>query len=140
MAVWFSARHTYSGGTTISGGTLQLGNANAIPNSTVTVNVNGGLSFAAGISPTIGGLAGAGNVALTDASSNPIALTVGPTARPRPIPACSAAAEAWSRPARAPSRSQGANTYTGGTTIIGGTLQVGNGGTSGTPGTGGISV
>ena len=56
---------------------LQLGIANALPSSTVTVNVNGGLSFATGISPTIGGLAGTGNVALTDASNNAISLTVG---------------------------------------------------------------
>ena len=72
--------NTYSGGTTISAGTLQLNNANAAQNSTVTVGTVNGLAFGPGVTaPTIGGLAGSGNVnlATTDASPLAVVLTVG---------------------------------------------------------------
>ena len=70
--------NTYSGPTTVNAGAIQIGNTDALQNTTVTVNVNGGLTFSAGLgSVVLGGLAGSGNVALQDAAGAPIALIVG---------------------------------------------------------------
>ena len=44
----FHNANTYFGGTLIGAGTLQLGNADALQNSTVTVNAANGLIFASG--------------------------------------------------------------------------------------------
>ncbi len=79
-ALWSlpGAGNTYTGGTVVNGGTLQLGNALAVQNSTVNVGPAGTLAFAAGVtSPVLGGLSGSGNIALQDAASNAVALTVG---------------------------------------------------------------
>ena len=73
-----AASNTYSGNTTVGAGTLSLANPLAVQNSTVTVTSSGNLSFAAGVtSPTVGGLAGAGKVALATAASQPVTLNVG---------------------------------------------------------------
>ena len=71
--------NTYAGSTTISSGVLQLGSALAVQNSTLAVNVNNGLTFGSvvGGTFTVGGLAGSGNVALTDLVANPVTLQVG---------------------------------------------------------------
>ena len=70
--------NSYTGNTTISNGQIMLGNNLAAQNSTVSVNVNNGLAFAAGVNvPSIGGLGGYGNVALTDANSTAVTLSVG---------------------------------------------------------------
>jgi fibronectin-binding autotransporter adhesin len=56
-----SGANTYTGGTTINGGTLKLASANAPVNSTVTVNVDGGLAFDSSTGTfALGGLAGSG--------------------------------------------------------------------------------
>ena len=70
--------NSFSGGTTISGGTLVLANALALQNSTVFMATNNGLGFSSGLSAaTLGGLAGSGNVALANAASQPVMLSVG---------------------------------------------------------------
>ena len=51
--VTFNSPNTYTGRTTINAGTLILGNSNAVQNSTVNVNVSGGLQFAAGLARPI---------------------------------------------------------------------------------------
>ncbi|MCX6996375.1 MAG: autotransporter-associated beta strand repeat-containing protein, partial [Kiritimatiellaeota bacterium] len=69
--------NTHSGTTTLSAGTLNLAHALALQNSTVSVN-GGALTFATGItSPTVGGLAGGGNVALATVTAQPVTLNVG---------------------------------------------------------------
>jgi fibronectin-binding autotransporter adhesin len=75
--VVLSAPNTYTGVTNITAGALTLANPQAGQNS--TVNVNGGaLAFSQGAtSPILGGLEGAGNVALATAASEPVALNVG---------------------------------------------------------------
>ncbi len=70
--------NTYRGATTINSGALQLGNASALQNSTVVVNVNGGLTFAPGIGAfTVAGLSGSNNFSLVDTLGNPVNLQVG---------------------------------------------------------------
>ena len=59
--------NTYSGSTMIGDGSLVLGNADAVQNSTVTVDIANGLGFATDIIAfTVGGLAGSGSFALNN--------------------------------------------------------------------------
>ncbi len=59
-----SGNNSYSGMTQVSGGTLQLGASNVLANTSV-VNIGSGATFdLGGFNDTIGGLAGAGTVAL----------------------------------------------------------------------------
>ena len=78
-----SGVNTYTGGTTVGNNSvLNLGNANAVQNSTVTLNTvnTNGLTFAPGIGTfNLGGLSSggtAGDFALTDGAS-PVTLSVG---------------------------------------------------------------
>ncbi|MCE9609911.1 MAG: autotransporter-associated beta strand repeat-containing protein [Chthoniobacter sp.] len=69
--------NTHTGTTVVSGGALKLGHNQALQNSTVSAVTGGGLAFATGVtSPTLGGLTGAVNVALTTESAEDVALTV----------------------------------------------------------------
>ena len=57
---------------------MRINNANGLQNSTVAVNVNNGLVFGPSVGTfTLGGLAGSGNLALTDTLSAPVALNFG---------------------------------------------------------------
>ena len=67
----------YSGTTSVSGGTLLLANASGIPNSTFDTSGSGALSFGALTSATFAGLQGSGGLALSNASSAAVSLTVG---------------------------------------------------------------
>ncbi len=70
--------NTYSGNTALSSGTLTLAHPLAVQNSTLNVTNSGTLSFAGGnTSPTLGGLTGAGNIALATAAMEPVTLSVG---------------------------------------------------------------
>ncbi len=59
--VVLGAVNTYTGLTTIENGVLQLGNANALENTNVDVDVNNGLNINS-MNASIGGLSGSGNV------------------------------------------------------------------------------
>ena len=75
-----SGSNSFSGTTTIVSGVLNLNNANAVLNSTVTATGTNALAFSSGIgSFNLGGLASGTTtrIALTDAASQPITLTVG---------------------------------------------------------------
>ena len=77
-AFTLAGANTYSGSTAIALGTLNLADPLAVQNSTVNVSSSGALSFAArNTAPTLGGLAGAGNVVLATAVAEPVALGVG---------------------------------------------------------------
>jgi autotransporter-associated beta strand protein len=70
---------TYNGGTLLSGGTLIVNSTQALLNSTLTDNSGGGtLQFGSAVTATtFGGLAGSANIALTNASSGNVALSIG---------------------------------------------------------------
>jgi fibronectin-binding autotransporter adhesin len=68
---------SFTGTTVVAAGTLVLGNTNALTGSVVNYNNQGGtLNFGALNGATIGGLEGAENLALTNANSAPVALTI----------------------------------------------------------------
>ena len=71
--------NTFSGNTRIAAGTLTLSGGSALQNSTLDMNSGdgGGLSFGALTAARIGGLMGSRNLAMTNASSAAVALTVG---------------------------------------------------------------
>ena len=57
---------------------MQLASSNAVQNSTVAVNVNGGLAFSPGIGTfTLGGLSGSMSFSATDTSGTAVTLQVG---------------------------------------------------------------
>lgn len=69
---------TFNGTNVIAGGTEQLGNALALQDSTLFYNNQGGsLSFGSLTAATLGSLSGSQNLALTNAASGAVALTVG---------------------------------------------------------------
>ncbi|MEI8315598.1 MAG: autotransporter-associated beta strand repeat-containing protein, partial [Verrucomicrobiota bacterium] len=72
----FLGTNTYSGATIINQGFLVLA-AGGPTNSTVTVNVNGGLIFSNNNHFVVGGLAGGGNVTLENTTGASVELTVG---------------------------------------------------------------
>jgi fibronectin-binding autotransporter adhesin len=69
--VILGAANTYTGITTIENGVLQLGNALALENTNVDVDVNNGLNINS-LNATLGGLSGSGNVNISNQT-----LTVG---------------------------------------------------------------
>ncbi len=70
--------NTYTGNTNVSQGTLELAAANAVPNSTVFVNVNDGLQFSSSIGAfNVGAIGGTGGLVLADTAGKPVALVTG---------------------------------------------------------------
>jgi fibronectin-binding autotransporter adhesin len=117
---------TYYGDTSISGGAVQVGSANAIQNSTVNVNINNGLKFSAGLGSTaIGGLAGSGNLALTDQANAGVALTAGGNnANTTYAGSMSGTGGSFAKAGSGTLALAGANNYTGATYVTGGTLKL----------------
>jgi autotransporter-associated beta strand protein len=114
---------TFTGPTRVAGGTVILGNSVALQSSTLTLD-GGALSFNYFTGATLGGLAGSGNLALTNASGAGVTLTVGGNGQdvsyagalsgPGQLIKIGAGCQVLSR----------SNSYTGNTTINGGTLKL----------------
>ena len=121
--------NTYSGPTTVSAGVLQLGSTNAAINSTLGVNVNGGLTFSAGLgSARLGGLAGSGNLALQDLAASPAAvnLTVGGNGSSNVYSGNLSGLGGLVKIGGGSLTLSGSNTYGGPTTLVAGTLVAAN--------------
>ena len=116
--------NTFSGGMGVSNGTLVLGDSNALQNS--CLNYTGGtVSLGTLTNVAIGGLSGNQPLALTNDSSQPIALTIGSSTGGNYSGVLSGAGSLT----KVGTNSQtlgGANTFTGGTKIYGGTLLISN--------------
>lgn len=149
-----SGSNTHSGDTTISYGTLMLGNANAVQNSTVVVNAAAGLgtnttysltttnplAFAGSIGTfTLGGLSGAGDIALTDIGRNNAGTVVTPASVSLNVGQNNAsttysgvlsdgavAGGSLTKSGTGSLALNGANTYTGGTVVRNGTITTTN--------------
>ena len=115
----------YSGGTTINGGVLRLGSANVLGGSTLDYGSYGGvLSFGGLSAASFGGLKGNQDLALTNESSGPVALTIsgGATTYSGVLSGAGSLTMSGSTLTLT-----GKNTYTGNTTITNGTLCFSNG-------------
>ncbi|MGA2033335.1 MAG: PA14 domain-containing protein, partial [Thermoguttaceae bacterium] len=124
-SVAFNSANTYTGGTSINSGTLQLGNANALQYSTVTLNAaSGGLAFASGPGTfNLNGLAGSGSFALSNASGNPVTLQVGGNGASTTFAGnIAASGGTLAKVGGGVLTLSGSNLYSGGTIISGGTL------------------
>lgn len=118
-----SNANTHTGATTITAGTLTITNNLALQNSTATINVANGLLFATGITtPTLGGLAGTGSLALTDGASAAVALTVGNNGFAASNTGIISGTGSITKIGAGVQTLGGANTYTGITTINAGVL------------------
>ena len=114
----------HSGVTRITGGTLRLGDASALGASTLDWNNNGGaLDLGAFTSITLGGLQGAQNFAMVNASSTPIALNVGAN-NSQFTGVLSGAGATLNKVGAGTLVLAGVNTYTGTTTVSAGVLSL----------------
>ena len=72
------ADNSYTGNTNINGGTIETDTSNGLPNSSVFVNVNGGLTFGSSVTTAnLGALGGGGNIALNNTASSAVNLSAG---------------------------------------------------------------
>ena len=120
--------NTYSGTLTISAGAVNLSNQSALQNSTVTNSVANGLTFSSAVTGhafTIGGLAGASNLALADNAANAVALTFGGNNAANTYSGVLSGAGSLTKVGTGTETLSGANTYTGTTTINAGTILLG---------------
>lgn len=133
--------NTFSGRTLISAGPIRVANNAALQNSTVVLGVSGGVTFSAGIvSPTFGGLAGTGNLALADEAGSAVVLTVGNNNLSTTYGGTLSGAGGLVKGGGGTWTLTGASTYSGATTVSAGTLQLGNGGTTGSVGSGNFTL
>jgi autotransporter-associated beta strand protein len=115
----------FSGSATVSSGAISLNNANALPNSTLTVATNGGLRFntnnGAITTFSVGGLAGGGNIALAD-GNRPVTLSIGGIGYSPVYGGALSDKGAITVTGDGAQALCGMNSYLGPTTIVGGTL------------------
>ena len=125
-----NAADTFTGTTSIAAGAISLGNAQALQYSTVTIVPNNGLTFAAGIvAPTLGALAGSGNLLLQNAAGNAVTLAVGSNGASTTYGGVLSGSGGLTVVGSATLVLTGGNIYSGGTTVTAGSLQIGAGGT-----------
>ena len=117
----------YTGATAINAGQLLLGAANAVQNSTVSVNVDNGLGFVPGAGPfNVGALSGAGALALSDSSGGAPLLNVGGNGANATYSGVISGAGGLTKSGAGMLLLTAANTYRGGTTLAAGAVQLGN--------------
>ncbi len=118
--------NTYTGGTNVNQGVLRLAGANAVSDSTVAVNVTGGLTFGIGIGTfNLGGLAGSGSFALSDTGGGAVALSVGGNNAGTTFSGILSGGGSLAKTGSGMLTLGGNNQFTGPTQVGGGTLQIG---------------
>ena len=129
--VWIlSGASTFSGNTTVTGGKLILKNSVALQMSTLSLAIDNGVAFAAGLgSATLGGLTGSGTLALQDQATTPAAVnvTIGNNGTSTTYGGILSGAGSLTKVGAGTLLLAISNTYTGGTSINAGTLQLGDG-------------
>ncbi len=119
--------NVFGGPTTIGAGLLVLGNANAVQNSTVNVNVDNGLGFTPGIGTfNLGGLAGSGALALSDTAGVAVTLSVGSNGASTAYAGVISGIGGLTMAGTGTLTLTSANTYSGSTLINNGAVQLGN--------------
>ncbi len=138
-SVQFNSANTYTGNTTISGGTLQLGDPNAVQNSTVTLNVANGLAFAPSIVTfNLGGLSGGGNLLLSDTTGVAVTLSAGGNGAATAYSGNLSGNGSLTKVGSGSLSLSGSNVYSGGTLVSAGTLSLA--GPASNLGTGAVTV
>ena len=124
-----NAAETYTGTTTITTGVVQLGNANALRSSLISLGGTNALTFSPSINTfTVGGLTGAGNIALAATDASPVTLQVGyNNAAQTTYTGVLSGAGGFTKLGSQSFSFTTAQTYTGATTVINGPTTSGNG-------------
>ncbi|MCB1224685.1 MAG: autotransporter-associated beta strand repeat-containing protein [Verrucomicrobiales bacterium] len=142
-SVDLTAANTFGGDVQIiNKGILKLSNANALQNATLdtsTATVDTSLDFTTLTSAQFGGLKGNTGFALENASSDPVALSVGSNDQSTTFSGALTGGGSLTKDGLGVLAISGANSYTGTTTVSAGTLQVGVAG-SGSTGSGAVTV
>jgi len=121
----YGGTNNYKGGTTINGGFIRLNNSNGVQNSTVTLNVDNGLQFGAGIGTfVLGGLSGANSLSLMDLSNAPVTIQVGQNTVSTFYTGVLSGGGGLTKLGNGALALGGTNLYTGATIISDGTLQL----------------
>ncbi len=128
--VTLSAANTFTGDTAVSAGTLTLGNSLALQNSTLNYNNQGGvLSFGSLTAATLGGLKGAQNLLLENATPGvAVALSVGGNSQSTTYSGALSGTGSLTKNGTGTLILTGNNSYGGSTTVNTGTLQLPTGG------------
>jgi autotransporter-associated beta strand protein len=122
-----SGANSYTGVTTLNSGTLQLGNSQALQNSTLDYNYAGLLSFGSLAGSTFGGLKGSQNLPLQNASSAAVALSVGNNNADTAYSGVLSGSGSLTKIGTGTLALSGTNSaYSGVTTVNAGTLRLGN--------------
>ena len=116
-----SGANTHTGNTTLQSGTLTLANSLALQNSTFTYS-GGSLGFGSLTSATFGGLAGSQGLALANASSANVALTVGGNNANTSYSGVLSGGGSLVKTGSGSLTLSGAGTYSGGTTVNAGLI------------------
>ncbi len=123
--------NSYTGTTLVSNGTLTLADSNALSGSTFDTTGTGTLNLQGGIGGfSFGGLQGSGNLLMTDAFGNDLALTVGDNNSNTTFSGALSDSNnggSLTKVGTGTLTLSGTNTYLGGTTVLDGTLVVING-------------
>lgn len=127
--LFLTAPNTHGGVTTAFGGTLNLSHLSALQNSTLTTTTTGAVVFdaaAGGTNFTLGGLAGAGTLALQDTLGGQVNLIVGGNNESTASSAVISGAfgSNITKVGTGALTLTGANTYDGGTTVSAGRLNI----------------
>ncbi|MGO9112862.1 MAG: beta strand repeat-containing protein [Thermoguttaceae bacterium] len=120
-----SASNGYTGATLVSYGTLVLANTGAISGSTFDTTGAGALSFGTLTSATFGGLQGSGNLALNNATSAAVSLSVGGNNSSTTFSGGLSGSGSLTKIGAGTLTLAVSNSYTGGTTVSNGVLELG---------------
>lgn len=136
-ALVLSNANTFSGTLTASSGLVRLDHAQAAQSATVSVGAANAVAFGGGITAaTVGGLSGAGDLALTSVDTSSVALTVGGNNASTTYSGQLSGAGVLIKTGTGTLTLSGSNLNSGGVTLTGGILQAGNGGSTGSLGSG----
>ena len=120
-----NAAGSLSGNVVINAGRIVLGNSNALQNATLNYSSQGGsLNFGTQTAATLGGLSGTQNLALSNASSGAVAMTVGNNNGSTSYSGVLSGGGSLTKAGSGTLTLTGTDTYTGTTTINGGVLKL----------------
>ncbi len=121
-----SGANTHGGDTTVSGGRLVAANALAMQNSTVDLQIDGGVAFSNATSFVFGGLAGSGDLGLTNLGGGALTLRAGNNGASTAYSGSLGGDGGLAKIGNGALTLSGSNAYTGPTAIEGGTLVAGS--------------